>query len=86
MIKERYSNLIDSDQPLYTDVEGALYMQNRARGFYIFGDAAPKIEKTSENGFSLLAGYDIFCEVSTADIRIVSSEGAWKISGISFGI
>ncbi|WP_297959026.1 hypothetical protein [uncultured Ruminococcus sp.] len=85
MINERYSYLIGGESPFYIDVEGALYMQNYARGFYIFQETAPKIEKTSENGWSILADFDNFGGIDTADIRVVNENGTWKADSISFG-
>lgn len=86
MINERYSNIVDGDSPAFIDAEDGLYMKDSARGFYIFSDTEPKIEKTSEEGYSILAEYDNFGETTTADIRIINVDGTWKISGISFGI
>ena len=85
-ISERYSVLVDGDSPIYTDADNGLYMKDSAKSFYIFSDAEPKIEKTFEEGYSLLAEYDNFGEKETADIRIVNVNGAWKICGISFGL
>jgi hypothetical protein len=61
-------------------------MKNSAKGFYIFSDAEPNIEKTSEDGYSILADYDNFGAKETADIRIINVNGNWKICGISFGL
>jgi len=63
-----------------------LYMKDSAKGFYIFSDAEPNIEKTFEEGYSILAEYDNFGAKETADIRIVNVNGTWKICGISFGL
>ena len=86
MISERYSVLVDGDSPIYTDADNGLYMKDSAKSFYIFSDAEPKIEKTFEEGYSILAEYDNFGQKETADIRIVNVNGAWKICGISFGL
>lgn len=86
MISERYSALVDGDSPIYIDADDGLYMKDSAKGFYLFSDAEPKIEKTFENGYSILAEYDDFGEKETADIRIVNVNGTWKICGISFGL
>ena len=85
MIAERYSALVGGDQPIYLDGDDGLYMKDDAKGFYIFSDAAPGIEKTSEEGYSILASFDDFGQAETADIRVVNENGTWKISGISFG-
>ena len=86
MIAERYSNIAGGDSPVYIDANDALYMKASAKGFYIFSDAEPKIEKTFEEGYSILAEYDNFGAKETADIRIVNVNGTWKICGISFGL
>ena len=85
MINERYSNIISGDTPIFIDAEGELYMQNSARGFYILNSNAPKIEKSSENGYSILVEFDDFGGMSTADIRVANENGSWKVNGISFG-
>ena len=86
IISERYSALVDGDSPIFIDSDDKLYMKNSAKGFYIFSDAEPNIEKTSEDGYSILADYDNFGAKETADIRIINVNGNWKICGISFGL
>ncbi len=86
MISERYVAVVDGDTPIYTDEDNVLYMKDSAKGFYIFSDAEPNIEKTFEEGYSILAEYDNFGAKETADIRIVNVNGTWKICGISFGL
>lgn len=85
MINGRYSDLIGAESSLYIDADGALYMQNYARGFYIFKDTTPKIEKSSEAGWSILADFDNFGSIETADIRVINEGGTWKADSISFG-
>ena len=85
-ISERYSVLVDGDSPIYTDADNGLYMKDSAKGFYIFSDTELNIEKSFEDGYSILAGYDNFGAKETADIRIVNVNGTWKICGISFGL
>lgn len=86
MISERYSYIVDGDTPIYTDADDGLYMKDSAKGFYRFSDANPNIEKTFEEGYSILAEYDNFGKKETVDIRIVNVNGTWKICGISFGL
>ena len=86
MISERYSAVVDGDTPIYADTENGLCMKDSAKGFYIFSDTEPNIEKSSEEGYSILADYDNFGAKETADIRIVNVNGTWKICGISFGL
>ena len=86
MISERYTAVVDGDTPIYADAENGLCMKDSAKGFYIFSDTEPNIEKTSEEGYSILADYDNFGAKETADIRIVNVNGIWKICGISFGL
>ena len=86
MISERYVAVVDGDTPIYTDEDNVLYMKDSAKGFYIFSDTELNIEKSFEDGYSILAGYDNFGETETADIRIVNVNGTWKICGISFGL
>lgn len=86
MISERYSAIVGGSSPIYIDADDELYMKDSAKGFYIFSDTEPNIEKTFEEGYSILAGYDNFGETETADIRIVNVNGTWKICGISFGL
>jgi hypothetical protein len=86
MISERYSAVVDGDTPIYADTENGLCMKDSAKGFYIFSDTEPNIEKTSEEGYSILADYDNFGAKETADIRIINVNGTWKICGISFGL
>ena len=86
MISERYTAVVDGDTPIYADADDGLYMKDSAKGFYIFSDTELNIEKSFEDGYSILAGYDNFGETETADIRIVNVNGTWKICGISFGL
>lgn len=86
MISERYSAVVGGDTPIYADTENGLCMKDSAKGFYIFSDTELNIEKSFEDGYSILAGYDNFGETETADIRIVNVNGTWKICGISFGL
>ena len=86
MISERYSAIVGGSSPIYTNEDNVLYMKNSAKGFYIFSDTELNIEKSFEDGYSILAGYDNFGETETADIRIVNVNGTWKICGISFGL
>ena len=86
MISERYTAVVDGDTPIYADAENGLCMKDSAKGFYIFSDTEPNIEKTSEEGYSILADYDNFGAKETADIRIINVNGIWKICGISFGL
>ncbi len=86
MISERYSAIVGGSSPIYIDADAGLYMQDSAKGFYIFSDKELNIEKSFEDGYSILAGYDNFGETETADIRIVNVNGTWKICGISFGL
>lgn len=86
MISERYVAVVDGDTPIYADAENGLCMKDSAKGFYIFSDTEMNIEKSFEDGYSILAGYDNFGETETADIRIVNVNGTWKICGISFGL
>lgn len=86
MISERYTAVVDGDTPIYADAENRLCMKDSAKGFYIFSDTELNIEKSFEDGYSILAGYDNFGETETADIRIVNVNGIWKICGISFGL
>ncbi len=86
MISERYSAIVGGSSPIYIDADDGLYMKDSAKGFYIFSDTELNIEKSFEDGYSILAGYDNFGETETADIRIVNVNGTWKICGISFGL
>ena len=86
MISERYSAIVGGSSPIYTDADDGLYMKDSAKGFYIFSDTELNIEKSFDDGYSILAGYDNFGETETADIRIVNVNGTWKICGISFGL
>ena len=86
MISERYSAIVGGSSPIYIDADDGLYMKDSAKGFYIFSDTEPNIEKSFEDGYSILAGYDNYGETETADIRIVNVNGTWKICGISFGL
>lgn len=86
MISERYVAVVDGVTPIYIDADDGLYMKDSAKGFYIFSDTEPNIEKTFEDGYSILAGYDNFGETETADIRIVNVNGTWKIYSISIGL
>ena len=86
MISERYSAIVGGRSPIYIDADDGLYMKDSAKGFYIFSDTELNIEKSFEDGYSILAGYDNFGETETADIRIVNVNGTWKICGISFGL
>lgn len=86
MISERYSAIVGGNSPIYIDADDGLYMKDSAKGFYIFSDTELNIEKSFEDGYSILAGYDNFGETETADIRIVNVNGTWKICGISFGL
>lgn len=86
MIAERYEGILGTETPLYIDAEDALYMRNMARGFYIFTETEPKVEKSSEDGYSILAEFDNTGAVDTADIRVVKAGGAWKVCGITFGM
>jgi len=86
MISERYSAIVGGSSPIYIDADDGLYMKDSSKGFYIFSDTGLNIEKSLEDGYSILAGYDYFGETETADIRIVNVNGTWKICGISFGL
>lgn len=86
MISERYTAILDGSSPIYTNEYNVLYMKDSAKGFYILSDTELNIEKSFEDGYSILAGYDNFGETETADIRIVNVNGTWKICGISFGL
>lgn len=86
MISERYSNIIDGDSPIFIDTNDGLYMRDCAKGFYWFSDTELGIERTSEEGYSILAEYDNFGEKEMADIRISNVNGTWKICGISWGL
>lgn len=85
IIADRYSSIIDGDSPVYIDIDDELCMKDSAKGFYIFSEAGLTIEKSFEEGCSLLAEYDNFGAKETADIRIVNENGTWKICGISLG-
>lgn len=86
MISERYSAIVGGNSPIYIDADDGFYMKDSAKGFYIFSDTELNIEKSFEDGYSILAGYDNFGDTETADIRIVNVNGTWKICGISFGL
>ena len=86
IIAERYTAILGGDAPIYLDADDGLYMKDSAKGFYIFSDTGMTVEKTSEEGYSILAGYDNYGATETADIRIVNANGTWKICGLSLGL
>ena len=85
-VAERYASLLEGDQPICLDVEGALYVQYRPKGGgFAFTETEPLIEKTSEDGYSILAEYDDYGKLTTLEIRLVLQDGQYLISGVTFG-
>lgn len=85
-IAERYSGILGTDKPMCVDVDGALYIRNNPHGGgFAYKDAEPVIEKTMEDGYSVFQKYDDFGAENTLEIRVVETDGKWKITGASFG-
>ena len=86
-INERYSAITGTDVPEYIDVDGVLYVIEAGKGAgFDFLEADPDIEKTSENGYTIMANYDNFGVLDTLAIMIEKEDGRWKINGISYGM
>lgn len=86
MIASRYSDIIGTDNPIYIDHDGALYVRSMARGcgfaFYQ-EDNAPKISDESENGFTARMDFDNYGGKSTLAITVVKDGDFWKIDSMN---
>ena len=86
MIENRYLNILDGEQPMCIDIDGELYIKDYPiGGGFAFSESEPQIEKTSEEGYSILAEYDNYGALECMDIGIKKEEGKWKIYNITFG-
>ena len=86
MIEERYLGILDGEQPMCIDVEGELYIKYASRGGgFAFSDIEPVIEKSSEDGYSILTEYDNYGALETMDIGVRKEDGVYKIYNIVFG-
>lgn len=86
MIEERYLGILDGEQPMCIDVEGELYIKYASRGGgFAFSDKDPVIEKSSEDGYSILMEYDNYGALETMDIGVRKEDGSYKIYNIVFG-
>ena len=85
LIADRYSSIIGGDSPLYIDAEGALYMQNNARGGgFSFKDTEPVIKSEADGKYSIIADYDDYGAVSTLEIAVSKHADGWKIDFLTF--
>lgn len=86
MIEERYLGILDGEQPMCIDVEDELYIKYASRGGgFAFSDIEPVIEKSSEDGYSILTEYDNYGALETMDIGVRKEDGVYKIYNIVFG-
>lgn len=85
LINDRYYSILDADDPMCIDVDGELYIKSFARGGgFAFTDDDPVIEKTSADGWSILAMYDNYGTIECMDIGVIN-DGGWKVYNIAFG-
>ena len=81
-IKQRYSGLFDTDQPMFMDIDGGLYMIDGARGGgFGFTEGSPDIVKVGDNQYDIVASYDNFGVLDFMTIHAVCEEGHWRIDG-----
>lgn len=86
-ISERYSGILDTDEPLYIDVDGILYgKQSPKGGGFYWTNSEPVIENITDSSFNILAEYDNYGASETMSIEVVMSNGSWKINWVTFGL
>lgn len=86
-ISERYSGILDTDEPLYIDVDGILYGKQSPKGGGLYWtNSEPVIENITDSSFNILAEYDNYGASETMSIEVVMSNGSWKINWVTFGL
>lgn len=85
-IKERYSSILEAEEPVCIDVDGALYISNRAKaGGFAFSENDPMIVKDDDGQYEILAEFDNYGMGATMHISLKYVEGVWKIDGMKTG-
>lgn len=81
--ESRYLAIIDSDNPMYVDRDGKLYLRQSGKGggFAWTGEKAV-VEVSDENSFTVKKAYDDFGASAMARITVVNTEAGWRIDSV----
>lgn len=89
LINNRYSRILDTEEPYYIDIDGELYGYVTAMGCgfpWIMEDGSPKAEisDVTDSSFTARAKFDNYGGECEMVMYIIFEDGSWKINSIEY--
>lgn len=77
--KDYFSFLTSGERNIFEEIDGELYVADESRGCGFNWTNETEIKNSDENGFTVIAYYEDYGAISSAEINIVNDGGFWKI-------
>lgn len=77
--RDYFSFLTSGEKSVFEEINGELYVADEGRGCGFNWTNDTEIKDSSESGFTVIADYEDYGAVSSAEVNIVNDNGFWKI-------